>query len=102
MSMPITERIVLIIAMPSAPPLSAAPAGTTVKNATTVAIEPMVTLGDQANDVLADDWTVVTRDGARAAHWEHTVAVSDAGLFVLTALDGGAARLGSRFAADLA
>ena len=62
----------------------------------------MVTLGDQANDVLADDWTVVTRDGARAAHWEHTVAVSDAGLFVLTALDGGAARLGSRFAADLA
>ena len=76
--------------------------GPTVKHCTTVAIEPMVTLGDQANDVLADDWTVVTRDGARAAHWEHTVAVSDAGLFVLTALDGGAARLGSRFAADLA
>ena len=61
---------------------------------TTVAIEPMVTLGDQDNRVLADDWTVVTLDGSRAAHWEHTVAVTDAGLWVLTALDGGEERLG--------
>jgi methionyl aminopeptidase len=43
--------------------------------------------------VLPDGWTVVTTDGSRAAHWEHTVAVRDEGLWVLTAIDGGAARL---------
>jgi methionyl aminopeptidase len=67
--------------------------GPRVTEGTTVAIEPMVTLGDQANTVLDDDWTVVTLDGARAAHWEHTVAATTDGLFVLTALDGGADRL---------
>ena len=40
-------------------------------------------------DVLDDDWTVVTADGSRAAHWEHSVAVPDDGLWVLTARDGG-------------
>ncbi|MDQ1538418.1 MAG: methionyl aminopeptidase, partial [Actinomycetota bacterium] len=40
-------------------------------------------------DVLDDGWTVVTQDGSRAAHWEHSVAVTDDGIFVLTALDGG-------------
>jgi methionyl aminopeptidase len=42
---------------------------------------------------LADDWTVVTDDGGDAAHWEHTVAVHEGGLWVLTADDGGAAGL---------
>lgn len=60
----------------------------------TGALEPMVTLGAETTRVLADDWTVVTTDGSRAAHWEHTVAARDEGLWVLTALDGGAARLG--------
>ena len=46
--------------------------------------------------VLDDDWTVVTADGRRAAHWEHTVAVTDDGLWVLTALDGGGAAGGRR------
>ena len=41
---------------------------------------------------LADDWTVVTQDGRWAAHWEHTVAVTPDGPWVLTALDGGAER----------
>ena len=59
----------------------------------TGALEPMITLGSPATRVLADDWTVVTEDGSRAAHWEHTVAIRDAGAWVLTALDGGAARL---------
>jgi methionyl aminopeptidase len=66
-----------------------------------VAIEPMVTLGSAATVVLDDDWTVVTRDGSAAAHWEHTVAILPEGLWVLTALDGGAAELaarGARFA----
>lgn len=67
--------------------------GPLVVDGTTVAIEPMVTLGDQANEVLADDWTVVTLDKSRAAHWEHTVAATSEGLWILTALDGGAAKL---------
>lgn len=60
---------------------------------TTICIEPMVTLGPQDNHVLPDDWTVVTDDGERAAHWEHSVAVTSGGIHVLTALDGGEARL---------
>jgi len=63
--------------------------GPTVRSGVTVAIEPMVTLGSPVTHILADDWTVVTSDGSRAAHWEHTVAVTDEGLWVLTALDGG-------------
>ncbi|QBF46901.1 type I methionyl aminopeptidase [Janibacter limosus] len=62
----------------------------------TLAIEPMVTLGDQANHVLDDDWTVVTDDGAPAAHWEHSVALTEHGIWVLTALDGGEAELTAR------
>ncbi len=59
----------------------------------TGAIEPMVTLGSTDTKVLADDWTVVTLDGTRAAHWEHSVAVRDDGLWILTAVDGGKAAL---------
>ena len=58
-----------------------------------VAIEPMLTAGSRATRVLEDDWTVVTEDGSRAAHWEHTVAVGPEGIWVLTAADGGAERL---------
>lgn len=67
--------------------------GPLVRAGFTGAIEPMVTLGSPDTRVLADEWTVVTEDGRRAAHWEHTVAVRDEGLWVLTALDGGQARL---------
>jgi methionyl aminopeptidase len=57
-----------------------------------VAVEPMVTLGGRHTRVLDDDWTVVTLDGGWAAHFEHTVAVTDEGPWVLTAHDGGAER----------
>lgn len=67
--------------------------GPIVRSGVTVAIEPMVTLGTAETDVLDDEWTVVTQDGSRAAHWEHSVAVTDAGIWVLTALDGGRERL---------
>ena len=67
--------------------------GPILKSGVTVAIEPMVTLGSAETDVLGDDWTVVTQDGSRAAHWEQSVAVTDAGIWVLTALDGGQERL---------
>ncbi|CAN5338630.1 type I methionyl aminopeptidase [soil metagenome] len=60
-----------------------------------LAIEPMATLGAADVAELDDGWTVVTTDGAQAAHWEHTVAVTPDGPWVLTALDGGAGRLGT-------
>ncbi len=49
-----------------------------------LAIEPMLTLGTTDTVILDDDWTVVTTDGSRAAHWEHTVAVTEDGPRILT------------------
>ena len=65
-----------------------------------LAVEPMLTLGAPDNHVLSDDWTVVTDDGQVAAHWEHTITVTERGIWVLTAEDGGAemlAALGAPF-----
>jgi methionyl aminopeptidase len=50
-----------------------------------LAIEPMLTAGGADTRTLDDDWTVVTEDGSRAAHWEHTVAITDDGPWILTA-----------------
>ena len=50
-----------------------------------LAIEPMLTLGTVHTTVLDDEWTVITSDGTRAAHWEHTVAVTEDGPRILTA-----------------
>ncbi|MGI8612920.1 MAG: type I methionyl aminopeptidase [Nocardioidaceae bacterium] len=58
-----------------------------------LAVEPMITLGTIETELLDDAWTVVTSDGTAAAHFEHTFAMTDDGIWVLTALDGGAARL---------
>lgn len=58
-----------------------------------LAIEPMLTLGRPATKELDDGWTVVTRDGARAAHVEHSIAITSDGVSVLTAPDRGAAEL---------
>jgi methionyl aminopeptidase len=58
-----------------------------------LAVEPMVTLGTSETDVLDDDWTVVTADGSLSAHFEHTFTLTSDGAWVLTALDGGEARL---------
>jgi methionyl aminopeptidase len=55
-----------------------------------LAIEPMLVLGDPHTRLLDDDWTVVTADGSLAAHFEHTVAITADGPWVLTAEDGGA------------
>jgi methionyl aminopeptidase len=65
-----------------------------------LAIEPMLTLGSPRTLELADGWTVVTADGSVAAHVEHTVALFDDGVWVLTADDGGAARLGDLLSAS--
>lgn len=50
-----------------------------------LAIEPMVNAGTYKTKTLKDGWTVVTADGALSAHFEHTVAVTEAGPYVLTA-----------------
>ena len=52
-----------------------------------LAVEPMVVLGDPGVHVTEDDWTVVASDGSHASHWEHTVAVTEDGPWVLTALE---------------
>jgi methionyl aminopeptidase len=49
-----------------------------------LAIEPMITAGDPETVELEDGWTVVTADGARAMHWEHSVAITEDGPTVLT------------------
>lgn len=58
-----------------------------------LAVEPMVVLGGPDTRVLADDWTVVTEDGAWAAHSENTFTLTERGTWVLTALDGGESKL---------
>lgn len=50
----------------------------------TLAIEPMVNMGTAEVETLADDWTVVTKDGRPSAHYEHTVAITRAGPDILT------------------
>jgi methionyl aminopeptidase len=50
----------------------------------TIAIEPMVNVGRQETRTMPDKWTVVTADGTRSAHFEHTVAITDDGPRVLT------------------
>ncbi|WP_256368807.1 type I methionyl aminopeptidase [Agromyces sp. Marseille-P2726] len=67
--------------------------GPAVRPGLVVAIEPMIVAGSIDTFVRDDDWTVTTADGADAAHWEHSVAVHDDGIWVLTAEDGGAAGL---------
>ena len=59
-----------------------------------LAIEPMITRGSERTKVLNDDWTVVSVDKSRGAHFEHTYAICPDGKpFVLTATDGGRSQL---------
>ncbi|SDB84850.1 type I methionyl aminopeptidase [Microbacterium enclense] len=67
--------------------------GAEVRPGLAVAIEPMVVIGDQETFVEDDGWTVSTVDGTAGSHWEHSVAVHDGGIWVLTAHDGGAEKL---------
>lgn len=67
--------------------------GPEVRPGLALAIEPMVVIGDQATFVEDDGWTVSTIDGSAGSHWEHSVAVHEDGIWVLTAPDGGAAGL---------
>ena len=60
-----------------------------------LALEPMITRGNERTKVLSDDWTVVSHDSSKGAHFEHTYTIApDGKAFVLTALDGGREQLG--------
>jgi methionyl aminopeptidase len=60
--------------------------GPRLKPGIVLAIEPMVNIGDADVEILNDGWTVVTADGQLSAHFEHTVAITDEGPQILTAL----------------
>ena len=54
----------------------------------TIAIEPMITLGDYDVRWLDDGWTVVTTDGSLAAHYENTILITDGDPVILSMADG--------------
>jgi methionyl aminopeptidase len=80
---------------PNVPNYGRAGRGPSIVEGLALAVEPMVTLGSKHTDLLADEWTVATVDGSIAAHFEHTFTVTPQGTWVLTAVDGGEARLTS-------
>lgn len=66
--------------------------GPQLKPGMVLAIEPMVTMGGWEVRILDDGWTAVTKDGSLAAHFEHTIAVTESGPDVLTSKTGGSAQ----------
>ena len=80
---------------PDVPNRGRASSGARIVEGMALAIEPMVVLGGHETLTAADEWTEVTADGSLAAHFEHTGAVTASGPWVLTAADGGRARLES-------
>jgi methionyl aminopeptidase len=78
---------------PQVPNYGRAGRGPKLRKGLVLAVEPMVNLGSRRTRLLPDGWTVVTADGSRSAHFEHTFTLTDSGPWVLTALDGGASKL---------
>jgi methionyl aminopeptidase len=90
---------------PPVPNLGRPGRGPVLTEGMALAIEPLLVLGSPATRLLDDGWTVVTEDGSPAAHFEHTVAITPGGPWVLTATDGGRegfARLAQQPPRDLA
>ena len=71
---------------PQVPNFRSGSGGRRIEAGMCLAIEPMFTLGGDAVDVEADGWTVVTRDGSLAAHFEHTIAITEGGPEILTSV----------------
>jgi methionyl aminopeptidase len=78
---------------PNVPNYGRAGRGAKLERGLALAVEPMVTLGSKHTLVAEDDWTIVTADGSWAAHFEHTFTLTPDGPWILTAVDGGEARL---------
>ncbi|SUP44582.1 type I methionyl aminopeptidase [Veillonella criceti] len=72
---------------PQIPNYGPAGHGPLLKPGMVLCIEPMITMGTYEVQVLGDDWTAVTRDGKPAAHFEHTVVVTENGPEILTMRD---------------
>lgn len=71
---------------PTVPNFGPAGHGVLLKPGMTIAVEPMVIAGRPQTRTLKDGWGVVTRDGSRTAHFEHTVAIANDGYEILTTL----------------
>jgi methionyl aminopeptidase len=71
---------------PNIPNFGRAGSGVELRKGMTIAIEPMATLGTYEIYVDADSWTIKTRDGSVAAHFEHTVLITGDGAEILTKL----------------
>ena len=69
---------------PQVPNFKPAGRGLKLRPGMTLAIEPMITAGDFAVRWLDDDWTVVTRDGSLASHYENTIVITDGEPEILT------------------
>ena len=69
---------------PQVPNFGTPKRGAALRPGMTLAIEPMITMGNPATKTLRDKWTVVTQDGSLSAHFEHTVAITTDGPVVLT------------------
>jgi methionyl aminopeptidase len=69
---------------PQVPNFGDAGSGKRMKSGLVIAVEPMVNAGTPEVEVLDDDWTAVTKDRSMSAHFEHTIAVTDDGPWVLT------------------
>ena len=80
---------------PPVPNYGRAGRGPVLQEGMALAIEPMLVLGRPQTKLLDDGWTVVAADGSLAAHFEHTVAITAGGPWVLTAEDGGTAGFGA-------
>jgi methionyl aminopeptidase len=71
---------------PNVPNYGRAHTGVRLSKDMTIAIEPMATLGTDRVYVADDGWTILTQDGSRAAHFEHTVAITEDGAEIMTTL----------------
>jgi methionyl aminopeptidase len=70
---------------PNIPNYGVSGTGSVLKSGMTIAIEPMATLGSYGVKLDADGWTIRTQDGSLAAHFEHTILITDDGYEILTA-----------------
>ncbi len=71
---------------PNIPNYGRANTGPWLEAGMTIAIEPMATLGGESVYLAADNWTILTRDGSRSAHFEHTILITDDGAEIITQL----------------
>jgi len=61
--------------------------GPKLKPGMVLAIEPMIAIGNWEVEILSDNWTAVTKDGSLSAHYEHTVALTQNGVEILSLLE---------------